>query len=211
MKLIIVESPTKAKTIAKFLGKGYKIESSFGHIRDLPTSTMGIDIPNNYLPKYLVPAKAKKTVTKLKDLAKKADEIILASDEDREGEAIAWHLAEALKLKAADTKRIVFHEITKDAILHALTKPRTIDMKLVDAQQDRRVLRSGARGCDEEGVYRDDVRPKTLFPQSALQDPVHEGDGRTNGHECPPSGNGCGPGEDRHDPNGCRAQETGVR
>ena len=96
MKLIIVESPTKAKTIAKFLGKGYKIESSFGHIRDLPTSTMGIDIPNNYLPKYLVPAKAKKTVTKLKDLAKKADEIILASDEDREGEAIAWHLAEAL-------------------------------------------------------------------------------------------------------------------
>ena len=140
MKLIIVESPTKAKTIAKFLGKGYKIESSFGHIRDLPTSTMGIDIPNNYLPKYLVPAKAKKTVTKLKDLAKKADEIILASDEDREGEAIAWHLAEALKLKAADTKRIVFHEITKDAILHALTKPRTIDMKLVDAQQARRVL-----------------------------------------------------------------------
>jgi DNA topoisomerase-1 len=115
-------TPTKAKTIAKFLGKGYKIESSFGHIRDLPTSTMGIDIPNNYLPKYLVPAKAKKTVTKLKDLAKKADEIILASDEDREGEAIAWHLAEALKLKAADTKRIVFQK----SRMQFSTKPRTI-------------------------------------------------------------------------------------
>jgi len=140
MKLVIVESPTKAKTIAKFLSKGYKIESSFGHIRDLPTSVMGIDIPNNYLPKYKVPAKAKKTVTKLKELAKKADEVILASDEDREGEAIAWHLAEALKLKTDDTKRIVFHEITKEAILEALKKPRTIDMKLVDAQQARRVL-----------------------------------------------------------------------
>jgi len=140
MKLVIVESPTKAKTIAKFLTKGFKIESSFGHIRDLPTSVMGIDIANNYLPKYKIPAKAKKTVDKLKELAKKADEVILASDEDREGEAIAWHLAEALKLKIDDTKRIVFHEITKEAILEALTKPRTIDMKLVDAQQARRVL-----------------------------------------------------------------------
>ncbi len=140
MKLVIVESPTKAKTIAKFLSKGYKIESSFGHIRDLPKSTMGVDILNNYLPKYLVPAKAKKTVAKLKELAKKADEVILASDEDREGEAIAWHLAEALKLPTNETKRIVFHEITKDAILAALDKPRTIDMKLVDAQQARRVL-----------------------------------------------------------------------
>ncbi len=140
MKLIIVESPTKAKTISKFLGKGYKIESSFGHIRDLPTSTMGVDTLHNYQPKYLVPAKAKKTVTKLKDLAKKADEIILASDEDREGEAIAWHLAEALKLKTNETKRIVFHEITKPAILKALEDPRTINMQLVDAQQARRVL-----------------------------------------------------------------------
>ena len=140
MKLVIVESPTKAKTIAKFLGSGYKIESSFGHIRDLPTSVMGIDIENDFQPKYVIPSKAKKTVSKLKDLAKKADEIILASDEDREGEAIAWHLAEALKIKSDDAKRIVFHEITKPAILKALEHPRGLDMNLVDAQQARRVL-----------------------------------------------------------------------
>lgn len=140
MNLIIVESPTKAKTIAKFLDKKYKVESSFGHIRDLPEKEMGIDLKNNFEPKYVIPAKAKKTVATLKAAAKKADDVILASDEDREGEAIAWHLAEALNLDAKKTKRIVFHEITKDAILAALKKPRNIDQNLVDAQQARRVL-----------------------------------------------------------------------
>jgi DNA topoisomerase-1 len=140
MKLVIVESPTKAKTIAKFLGAGFKIESSFGHIRDLPTSVLGVDVDNNFEPKYVVPSKAKATVAKLKALAKEADEIILASDEDREGEAISWHLSEALKIKPEDTKRIVFHEITKDAILKALEHPRHLDQNLVDAQQARRVL-----------------------------------------------------------------------
>jgi len=140
MKLVIVESPTKAKTIAKFLGSGYKIESSFGHIRDLPKSVLGIDVENDFKPKYVVPTKAKKIVSKLKELAKKADEVILASDEDREGEAIAWHLAEALKLNQAETKRIVFHEITKEAILKALSQPRQLDGNLIDAQQARRVL-----------------------------------------------------------------------
>ncbi|MDD5071822.1 MAG: type I DNA topoisomerase [Patescibacteria group bacterium] len=138
--LIIVESPTKAKTITKFLDSNYKIESSFGHIRDLPKSDMGIDIGDDFKPKYIIPSKSRKTVAKLKDLAKKAETIILASDEDREGEAIAWHLAEALKLDGNKLKRIVFHEITKDAILEALKNPRQIDMKLVDAQQARRIL-----------------------------------------------------------------------
>ncbi|MFA4941842.1 MAG: type I DNA topoisomerase [Patescibacteria group bacterium] len=138
--LIIVESPTKAKTIAKFLGSNFKIESSFGHIRDLPKSDMGIDIEKNFKPKYIIPTKARKTVTKLKGLAKGADAVILASDEDREGEAIAWHLAEALDLDKDKTQRIVFHEITKNAILEAMKTPRTIDMKLVDAQQARRIL-----------------------------------------------------------------------
>lgn len=140
MKLVIVESPTKAKTITKFLGSGYQIESSFGHIRDLPTSVLGVDVENNFLPKYVVPTKARKTVSKLKDLAKKADQVILASDEDREGEAIAWHLTQALKLPVEQTDRIVFHEITKAAIEKALDHPRKIDQKLVDAQQARRVL-----------------------------------------------------------------------
>jgi len=140
MNLIIVESPTKAKTINKFLDKNYQVESSFGHIRDLPTSQMGIDIENNFVPKYLVPSKAKKTVANLKALAAKADDVILASDEDREGEAIAWHLAEALKLDKTKIKRIVFHEITKEAILKALETPRQIDQNMVDAQQARRIL-----------------------------------------------------------------------
>ena len=140
MNLVIVESPTKAKTITKFLGKEYKIESSFGHIRDLPKSVLGVDVENNFQPKYLVPAKAKKNVTKLKELAKKAKKIILATDEDREGEAIAWHLSEALGLDHKKADRIVFHEITKNAIMEAIAKPRKIDMKLVDAQQARRVL-----------------------------------------------------------------------
>lgn len=140
MNLIIVESPTKAKTIAKFLDKKYQVESSFGHIRDLPEKEMGIEIGDNFTPKYVIPSKAKKVVSSLKAAAKKADEIILASDEDREGEAIAWHLAEALKLNAEKTKRIVFHEITKNAIIEALAEPRRLDLRLVDAQQARRVL-----------------------------------------------------------------------
>lgn len=140
MNLVIVESPTKAKTITKFLGTGYKVESSFGHIRDLPKSQMGIDIEHNFTPKYIIPTKARKTVTGLKKLAAKADKIILASDEDREGEAISWHLIEALGLDSEKIDRIVFHEITKDAIKEALKNPRKIDNNLVDAQQARRVL-----------------------------------------------------------------------
>ena len=140
MNLIIVESPTKAKTIGKFLDKKYQVESSFGHIRDLPTSKMGIDIKNNFEPTYVIPDKAKKTVSTLKSAAKKCTEVILASDEDREGEAIAWHLVEALGLDAKKTKRIVFHEITKNAILEALEHPRKLDQNMVDAQQARRIL-----------------------------------------------------------------------
>ncbi|MFH0955796.1 MAG: toprim domain-containing protein, partial [Candidatus Falkowbacteria bacterium] len=140
MKLVIVESPTKAKTIAKFLGSDFNIESSFGHIRDLPVNKMGIDIEHNFKPEYVVPVKAKKNLKKLQELAKKSDKIILATDEDREGEAIAWHLAEALKVNPKDTDRIVFHEITKHAVEQALAHPRKIDMKLVNAQQARRIL-----------------------------------------------------------------------
>ncbi len=140
MNLIIVESPTKAKTIAKFLDKSYRVESSFGHIRDLPEKKMGIDLKNNFIPEYVIPTKAKKTVATLKAAAKKSTEVILASDEDREGEAIAWHLLEALSLDIKKTKRIVFHEITKNAILEALAKPRQIDESMVDAQQARRIL-----------------------------------------------------------------------
>lgn len=140
MKLIIVESPTKAKTISRFIDKGYTVESSFGHIRDLPEKKLGVDVDKDFKPDYVIPAKAKKTVTKLKELAADSDEVILASDEDREGEAIAWHLTEALDLDAQKTKRIVFHEITKPAILEALEHPRTLDTALVDAQQARRVL-----------------------------------------------------------------------
>ncbi len=140
MKLVIVESPTKAKTIAKFLGSDFNVESSFGHVRDLPVSKMGIDIEHDFEPKYVVPVKAKKNLKILQALAKKSDKIILATDEDREGEAIAWHLAEALKVDPKDTDRIVFHEITKSAVEEALEHPRKIDMKLVNAQQARRIL-----------------------------------------------------------------------
>jgi DNA topoisomerase-1 len=138
--LVIVESPTKAKTISRFLAGKYKVEASFGHIRDLPTSKMGVDIEHDFEPTYVVPPKAKKRVTELKKLAKSADEVILATDEDREGEAIAWHLISALGLKEKDIKRIAFHEITKTAIEHALETPRALDLHLVDAQQARRVL-----------------------------------------------------------------------
>ncbi|MBX4188223.1 MAG: type I DNA topoisomerase [Candidatus Doudnabacteria bacterium] len=138
--LVIVESPTKAKTISKFLDGKYKVEASFGHVRDLPSSKMGVDVENNFEPTYLVPAKAKKKVAELKKLAKDAPEVILATDEDREGESISWHLIEALGLKRDKIKRIAFHEITKTAIQKALENPRELDMHLVDAQQARRVL-----------------------------------------------------------------------
>jgi len=138
--LVIVESPAKAKTIEKFLGKDFKVESSFGHIADLPSKELGVDVEGDFKPKYEVSQDKKAVVKKLKDLAKKADMVWLASDEDREGEAIAWHLAETLKLDKAKTKRIVFHEITKTAIQKAVKNPRSIDYDLVDAQQARRVL-----------------------------------------------------------------------
>tara|TARA_Y100000385_G_scaffold285993_1_gene347051 strand:- start:9772 stop:12249 length:2478 start_codon:yes stop_codon:yes gene_type:complete len=138
--LVIVESPAKAKTIEKFLGKDFKVESSFGHIADLPSKELGVDVEGDFKPKYEVSSDKKTVVSKLKSLAKKAEMVWLASDEDREGEAIAWHLAETLKLDKAKTKRIVFHEITKSAIENAVKNPRSIDYNLVDAQQARRVL-----------------------------------------------------------------------
>ncbi|MGJ5640495.1 type I DNA topoisomerase [Formosa sp. S-31] len=138
--LVIVESPAKAKTIEKFLGKDFKVESSFGHIADLPSKELGVDVEGDFSPKYQVSSDKKSVVKKLKDLSKKAEMVWLASDEDREGEAIAWHLAETLKLDKAKTKRIVFHEITKTAIQKAIENPRGIDYHLVDAQQARRVL-----------------------------------------------------------------------
>ncbi|QKJ62662.1 type I DNA topoisomerase [Flavobacterium sp. M31R6] len=138
--LVIVESPAKAKTIEKFLGSDYQVESSYGHIADLPSKEIGVDVENGFKPKYEVSSDKKALVSKLKTLAKNADMVWLASDEDREGEAISWHLAEELKLKKEKTKRIVFHEITKTAILKAIEKPREIDYNLVNAQQARRVL-----------------------------------------------------------------------
>ncbi|TDO03747.1 type I DNA topoisomerase [Sunxiuqinia elliptica] len=138
--LVIVESPAKAKTIEKFLGKDYFVTSSMGHIRDLEKKDFGIDMENNYTPKYVVSPDKKKVVSELKKLAKDAQTVWIASDEDREGEAIAWHLKEVLKLKPEKTRRIVFHEITKDAILKAVQNPRPIDENLVNAQQARRVL-----------------------------------------------------------------------
>ena len=155
MKLVIVESPTKARTISGFLGDQYQIESSYGHMRDLPKSKLGIDTANNFEPSYIIPVKARKRVSELKKLATKATEIILASDEDREGEAIAWHISQILnseniKSKISNLsanrqdlknfKRIVFHEITKPAIEEALKNPRELDMNMVDAQQARRIL-----------------------------------------------------------------------
>ena len=138
--LVIVESPAKAKTIEKFLGKEFQVMSSYGHIRDLKKKDFSIDIENNFNPIYEVPADKKKVVSELKAASKKADVVWIASDEDREGEAIAWHLFEALDLKEENTKRIVFHEITKKAIHDAVNNPRKIDQNLVDAQQARRVL-----------------------------------------------------------------------
>ncbi|MDD3787341.1 MAG: type I DNA topoisomerase [Petrimonas sp.] len=138
--LVIVESPAKAKTIEKFLGKDFHVMSSYGHIRDLKKKDFSIDIENNFTPIYEIPADKKKVVSELKSAAKSAETVWLASDEDREGEAISWHLYDALGLKDKDTKRIVFHEITKQAILDAIQNPRRIDQNLVDAQQARRVL-----------------------------------------------------------------------
>jgi len=138
MNLIIVESPTKAGTIKRFLGQSYKVLSSFGHIRDLPKNELGVDTENNFEPKYIIPLKARKTISLLKKESHKSEKTILATDEDREGEAIAWHLAQALNLKKP--QRIVFHEITKSAINRALKNPREIDINLVDAQQARRIL-----------------------------------------------------------------------
>ena len=161
MELVIVESPTKAKTISKFLGKNFTVESSYGHIRDLPKSKLGIDVKHDFEPTYVIPKKAESVVENLQKLSAKADTVILATDEDREGEAIAWHLIQALNLNKAGKKRhsdvvpaeagihtlktkkierIAFHEITKDAILTALKNPRALDVNLVDAQQARRVL-----------------------------------------------------------------------
>lgn len=138
--LLIVESPAKAKTIEGILGKNFQVKSCFGHIRDLEKNDMGINVSNNFEPSYIIPAEKQKVVAELKKLAKSSEEVWLASDEDREGESISWHLSEVLKLNPATTKRIVFHEITKPAILEAVKNPRTIDMNLVDAQQARRVV-----------------------------------------------------------------------
>jgi DNA topoisomerase I len=138
--LVIVESPAKAKTIEKFLGKGFTVKSSFGHIRDLSKKKLGIDIENNFRPEYIVSDDKKKVVDELKKLTKETQTVWLATDEDREGEAIAWHLAEVLNLDPKKTRRIVFHEITKDAIQNAIQNPRHIDQNLVNAQQARRVL-----------------------------------------------------------------------
>ena len=139
-RLLIVESPTKAKTIKKFLGRDFTVPSSFGHIRDLPKSKMGVDTEHDFAPHYIIPMKAKKTVTALKKDVEKADTVILATDSDREGEAIAWHLEQALNLKGKKIERIAFHEITKHAIDEALAHPRELDLKLGDAQQARRIL-----------------------------------------------------------------------
>ncbi|MCH7784785.1 MAG: type I DNA topoisomerase [Bacteroidetes bacterium] len=138
--LVIVESPAKAKTIERFLGKDFKVTSSFGHIADLPSKELGVDVAGDFTPKYVIPADKKRLVKELKSLANKAEIVWLASDEDREGEAIAWHLIETLKLNKEKTKRIVFHEITRSAILRAIKNPRNINYNLVDAQQARRVL-----------------------------------------------------------------------
>ncbi len=138
--LVIVESPAKAKTIEKFLGKDYRVVSSFGHIRDLAKKNLGIDVENNFAPNYEIPKEKAKVVSELRKAAKESNHVWIASDEDREGEAIAWHLASVLNLDLETTKRIVFHEITKEAISHAIENPRHVDMNLVNSQQARRIL-----------------------------------------------------------------------
>ena len=138
--LLIVESPAKAKTIERILGEDFEVKSCYGHIRDLERADMGIDLNNKYKPRYIVPEDKAKVVKELKSIAKKSGEVWLATDEDREGEAISWHLCEVLGLDPKTTKRIVFHEITKPAIETAVRNPRTVDMNLVNAQQARRIL-----------------------------------------------------------------------
>src|SRR5712672_1401596 len=138
--LLIVESPAKAKTIERILGVDFEVKSCYGHIRDLERADMGIDLNNKYKPRYIVPEDKAKVVKELKSIAKKSGEVWLATDEDREGEAISWHLCEVLGLDPKTTKRIVFHEITKPAIQNAVQNPRTVDMNLVNAQQARRIL-----------------------------------------------------------------------
>ncbi len=138
--LLIVESPAKAKTIENILGGDFEVKSCYGHIRDLEKGDMGIDVQNGYKPRYIVPEEKEKVVKELKATAKKSGEVWLATDEDREGEAISWHLCEVLGLDPKTTKRIVFHEITRPAIQSAVQNPRTVDMNLVNAQQARRIL-----------------------------------------------------------------------
>jgi DNA topoisomerase-1 len=140
MQLVIVESPTKAKTISRFLGKDYKVLASFGHVRDLPKSKLGVDVEHGFEPTYIIPVKSKVKVKELKAAAKNATAILFATDEDREGEAISWHLAQILDVDPEKLKRITFHEITQEAIENALAHPRDLDLKLVDAQQGRRIL-----------------------------------------------------------------------
>ncbi len=139
-KLVIVESPAKARTVGKFLGKGYTVKASVGHVRDLLRSQLSVDVDNDFTPKYRVPNEKRPVIKELKSLAASAEEIYLATDPDREGEAIAWHLLEAADIDATRTKRVVFHEITKDAVAEAFAHPRDIDMQRVDAQQTRRIL-----------------------------------------------------------------------
>ena len=138
--LVIVESPAKAKTIQKFLGKSYKVIASNGHVRDLPKSTLGIDVENDFEPKYITIRGKGDILAQLRKEVKKADKVYLATDPDREGEAISWHLTKALKLEGKDVERITFNEITKTAVKNSLKNPRQIDMNLVDAQQARRML-----------------------------------------------------------------------
>jgi DNA topoisomerase I len=139
-RLVIVESPAKAKTVSRYLGKGYMVRASIGHVRDLLRSQLSVDVENEFEPKYRVPNDKRHVVKEIKDLAQKAREIYLATDPDREGEAIAWHLMEATGMEPERTQRVVFHEITEGAIQEAFSHPRDINMNLVDAQQARRVL-----------------------------------------------------------------------
>src|SRR3972149_986627 len=138
--LVVVESPTKAKTLERYLGQGYTVKASFGHIRDLPKNKLGVDTEGTFQPQYVIPEDSKKHVTALKSAYKKADELVLATDFDREGEAIAYHVAEILGMEPGEAKRVTFTEITKDAVLAAFEHPRTLDLQLVEAQTARRIL-----------------------------------------------------------------------
>ncbi|MDD4989514.1 MAG: toprim domain-containing protein, partial [Candidatus Pacebacteria bacterium] len=158
MKLFIVESPAKAKTIGKYLGDGYTVKASVGHVRDLPKSNKkAVDIEGGFIPHYEISKGKEKIVEELKTLAKKATEVILATDPDREGEAIAWHIVEATGLKKGKTKRVVYHEITEDAIKDAIAHPRDIDENLKEAQEARRVL-DRLVGYDLSGIIWKKVR-----------------------------------------------------